>query len=108
MNMRAAGEMLLRRRRGKLQSLPKEYRLTINVKLVKSCQNCADSLTRVPRRWMDFLMEGRELVLESCAMVGRQLDIDQVADIHRQSGLYTLPGWLNRKCPKKLLCHESL
>ena len=56
------------------------------MKLVKSCQNRADSLTRVPHRWMDLLKEGKELVLESCAMVRRRLDEDQVADIHHQSG----------------------
>ena len=37
-------------------------------------------------RWMDLLKEGKELVLESCAMVRRQLDKDQVANIHHQSG----------------------
>ena len=75
-NTRAAGEMLGWRRLGTLQSLAKEYGLTIDVKLVKSCQNRADSLTRVPRRWMDLLKEGREPVLESCTMVGRRLDKD--------------------------------
>ena len=69
-----------------LRSLAKEYGLTIGMKLVKSYQNCADSLTRVPRRWMDLLKEGKELVLESCVIVGRRLDKDQVADIHHQSG----------------------
>ena len=86
MNTRAAGEMLVRRRLGTLRLLAKEYGLTIDVKLVKSCQNRADILTRVPRRWMDLLKEGREPVLDSCAMVGRRLDKDQVADIHHQSG----------------------
>ena len=70
-NTRAAGEMLVREQLGTLQSLAKEYGLTIDVKLVKSCQNRADSLTRVLHRWMDLLKEGKELVLESCAMVGR-------------------------------------
>ena len=78
--------MLVRWRLGTLRSLAKEYELTIDVKLVKSCQNRADSLTRVPRRWMVLLKEGKEPVLESCAMVGRQQDKDQVADIHHQSG----------------------
>ena len=64
----------------------KEYGLTIDVKLIKSCQNCTDSLTRVPHRWMDLLKKGKDLVLESCAIVGRRLDKYQVADIHHQSG----------------------
>ena len=78
--------MLIRRRLGTLRLLAKEYGLTIDMKLVKSCQNCADGLTRVPRRGMDFLKEGKEPVVESCAMVGRRLDEDQVADINHQSG----------------------
>ena len=82
-NMRAAGKMLVRWQLGLLWLLAKEYGLTIDV---KSCQNRAYSLTRVPCRWMDLLKEGKEPVLESCAMVGRWLDKDQVADIHHQSG----------------------
>ena len=70
-NMRAAGKMLVRQWLGTLRSLVKEYGLTIDVKLVKSCQKHADSFNRVPRRWMDLLKEGKEPVLESCAMVGR-------------------------------------
>ena len=56
------------------------------MKLMKSCQNHADSLTRVPQRWIDFLKEGKEPVVDSCAMVGKQLDKNQVADNHHQSG----------------------
>ena len=56
------------------------------MKLMKSCQNRTDSLTRVPCRWMDLLKEGKEPVLESCAMVGRRLDKNQMANIHHQSG----------------------
>ena len=70
-NTRAAGKMLVRQQLGTLRSLVKEYGLNIDVKLVKSCQNRADSLTRVLRRWMDLLKEGREPVLDSCAMMGR-------------------------------------
>ena len=86
MNTRVAGEMLVRRRLGILWSLAKEYGLTIDVKLVKYCHNRADSLTRVPRRWMDLLKDRKEPVLESCAVVVRWLDKDQVANIHHESG----------------------
>ena len=67
-NTKAASEMLVRRRLGTLRLLAKEYGLTIDVKLMKSCQNHADSLTRMPHRWIDLLKEGKEPVLESCAM----------------------------------------
>ena len=33
--------------------LVKEYALSMNVSLVKSSQNKADQLTRVPQRWLD-------------------------------------------------------
>ena len=35
---------------------------------------------------MDLFKEGKEPGLESCTMVGRRLDKDQVADIQHQSG----------------------
>ena len=84
-NTRAAGEMLIRRRLGTLQALVKEYNLTMDVTLVRSCQNRADRLTRVPRRWLDLLKEG-EPALESCAAVEDRMDREQVANIHCQSG----------------------
>ena len=58
-NTRAAGEMLVRQWLGTLRSLAKEYGLTIDVKLVKSCQNRANSLTRVPRK-VDGFAQGRK------------------------------------------------
>ena len=56
----------------------------MTVTLVKSCQNCTDSLTRVPQRWLE--MHKKEPVQVSCATGTNQLNKRQVAYIHQQSG----------------------
>ena len=81
-----APEILVRRRLGTLQALVEEYALTMDITLVKSCQNRADSLTRVPQRWLDLHKKEGELMLESCAVVMCQLSKSQVTDIHQKSG----------------------
>uniref|UniRef100_A0A5S6QMC4 RNase H domain-containing protein n=1 Tax=Trichuris muris TaxID=70415 RepID=A0A5S6QMC4_TRIMR len=48
----AAGEMLIRRRISTVQSLVEEYSLQVVVSLVKSAENKADILTRVPQEWL--------------------------------------------------------
>ena len=53
---------------------------------LKSCQNCADSLTRVLQRWLHLHKKGGEPMLESFAAVTSQLSKSQVADIHQKSG----------------------
>ena len=47
---KAANEMLIRRRLDTIIKLVKEYALSMNVSLVKSSQNKANRLTRVPQR----------------------------------------------------------
>ena len=58
-NTRAAGEMLVRRRLGTLRSLAKEYGLTIDVKLMKSCQNHTDCLISATGGWICSRKEKR-------------------------------------------------
>ena len=50
---KAENEMLIRRRLDTIIKLVKEYALSMNVSLVKSSQNKADRLTRVPQKWLD-------------------------------------------------------
>ena len=50
---KAESEMLIRRRLDTIIKLVKEYALSMNVSLVKSSQNKADRLTRVPQKWLD-------------------------------------------------------
>lgn len=69
-----------------LRALVEEYALTMTVTLVKSCQNRADSLTRVPQRWLEVHKKGGEPVQVSCATATSQLNKHQVTHIHQQSG----------------------
>ena len=57
-----------------------------HAKLVKSCQNRADNLTRVSQMWLDLHKKGGKLMLESCAAVTSKLTKFRVADIHQKSG----------------------
>ncbi|KFD58278.1 hypothetical protein M513_01041 [Trichuris suis] len=59
---KAANELLIRRRVGTVLSLVKEYGLELTVKLVKSANNRADALTRVPQRWLAIASAARKPV----------------------------------------------
>ncbi|KFD46110.1 hypothetical protein M513_13005 [Trichuris suis] len=48
---KAASEMLIRRRIGIVLSLVEECGLNLNISLVRSADNKADALTRIPQRW---------------------------------------------------------
>ena len=85
-NTKTAGEMLVRRRLGTLWALVEEYALTMDITLVKSCQNCADSFTRVPQMLLDMHKKGGAPMPESCPAVTSQLSKSQVADIHQKCG----------------------
>ena len=67
---RASSEMLICRRLATLVETIREYDLTVDAALVQSCQNRADRLTRVPRRWLDLPKEGGEPALANCTEVG--------------------------------------
>ncbi|KAF0309114.1 uncharacterized protein FJT64_019716 [Amphibalanus amphitrite] len=49
---RAAGEMLIRRRVDLIRQLANELELKVTVTLVRSEENLADALTRVPKEWL--------------------------------------------------------
>ncbi|XP_043225017.1 uncharacterized protein LOC122383025 [Amphibalanus amphitrite] len=49
---KAHGEMLIRRRIDVIRQLVLEYHLSMTVKLVRSADNPADELTRVPQSWL--------------------------------------------------------
>ena len=50
--VKGLGEALVRRRLSMIQDIIEEYGLRISLDLVKSCDNKADELTRVPQRWL--------------------------------------------------------
>ena len=83
---KAASEMLIRRRLSTLQELAAEYRLIIDVALVKSQVNRADPLTRVPRRWLDALRKEAEPIEPVCAASMGELDPARIRTIHRSCG----------------------
>ena len=49
---KAHGEMLIRRRIDVIRQLVQEYHLSMSVNLVRSADNPADELTRVPQAWL--------------------------------------------------------
>ena len=64
----------------------KEYTLSMNVSLVKSSQNKADRLTRVPQRWLDAIKRNTGPVQPACTASVSSVGLDQIKIVHRQSG----------------------
>jgi len=83
---KAATEMLIRRRLGTLAQLVSEYELTIDVALVKSHDNRADQLTRVPQRWLDDIQKESEPAGQACAVATEDQESDRIRAIHQSSG----------------------
>ena len=50
--IRGLGEPLVRRRLSLIEDLVKEFNLVIKLCLVKSAENKADALTRIPQDWL--------------------------------------------------------
>ena len=83
---KAASEILIRRRLSTLQELAAEYRLTIDVVLVKSQVNRADPLTRVPQQWLDALRKEAEPIELVCTASMGELDPARIQTIHQSCG----------------------
>ena len=83
---KAASEMLIRRRLDTIIKLVKEYALSMNVSVVKSSQNKADRLTKVPRRWLDAIKRNTGPVQPACTASVSSVGLDQIKIVHRQSG----------------------
>ena len=81
----AASEMLIRRRLDALASLVKEYGLSVDVALVRSEHNRADSLTRVPQRWFDLVKKAAEPPYCASAMSPSEHDSEWISSIHHRS-----------------------
>ena len=75
---KAASEMLIRQ----LQELAAEYRLTIDVALVKSHVNRTDPLTRVPQRLLDTFQKEAEPTELVCTASMSELDPACIRTIH--------------------------
>ena len=57
----------------------------MNVSLVKSSQNKADRLTRVPQRWLDAIKRNTGPVQPACTASVSSVWLDQIKIVHRQS-----------------------
>lgn len=82
---RAASEMLIRRRVGIILSLIEECNLQLSVTLVPSSNNKADSLTRIPQRWLKTAPVWPTDTLPVCA-AGTESPGDEIATIHHAAG----------------------
>ena len=78
---KAASELLIRRRLQTITSIVQEYGLKIEVSFVPSEDNRADSLTRVPNKWL----KSREAADPVCAAV-QEMTPAEVARIHEAAG----------------------
>ena len=58
----------------------------MNVSLVKSSQNKADQLTRVPQRWLDAIKRNTGPVQPACTASVSSVGLDHIKIVHRQSG----------------------
>ena len=78
--------MLIRWRLDTIKKLVKEYALLMDVSLVKTSQNKADQLTRVPQRWLDAIKRNTGPVQPACTASVSSVGLDQIKIVHRQSG----------------------
>ena len=83
---KAASKVLIRWRLDTILKMVKEYTLLINVSLVKSSQNRADRLTKVPQRWLDAIKRNTGPVQPACTASISSTGLDQIKIVHRQSG----------------------
>uniref|UniRef100_A0A5S6QNM3 Integrase catalytic domain-containing protein n=1 Tax=Trichuris muris TaxID=70415 RepID=A0A5S6QNM3_TRIMR len=80
---KAASEMLIRRRVAIVLALVEEYDLDLTVTLVKSADNKADTLTRVPRQWL--VPPNRDEATAYAAAATTQCE-QVVAEVHHAAG----------------------
>ena len=79
---KAASETLIQRRLDTIIKLVKEYVMSMNVSLVKSSQNKADRLTRVPQRWLDAIKRNTGLVPPAYTVSVSSVGLDQIKIAH--------------------------
>ncbi|KAK4312976.1 hypothetical protein Pmani_015641 [Petrolisthes manimaculis] len=77
---KAASEMLIRRRLETVKTIVAEYCLNLSVKYVPSAENKADTLTRVPKKWLC-----RETEPLACGAV-TAISEDDLAKVHETAG----------------------
>ena len=89
---KAASETLIQRRLDNIIKLVKEYALSMNVSLVKSSQNKADQLTRVPQRWLDAIKRNTGPVQPACTASVSSVGLDQIKIVHQKEVILVCGG----------------
>ena len=98
---KASSEMLIRRRVETLIALRDEYGLALDIELVRSENNRADALTRVPQRWLGR-RPSEELTDPVCGAAVGPLSAERITQIHEDTGHHGIKRTLyfSRKvCP---------
>ena len=83
---KATSEILLRRRLETIKSLVEEYGLSMDVALIPSIQNLADTMTWVPQRWLERMKSATEPVPLTCATRSNEMTCSQIMNVHESSG----------------------
>ena len=78
---KASAELLIRRRVNLFRELVDDYNLDVNVNLISSKYNLADSLTRIPGRWMRILKLND---VANCAGMAL-MDGESILEIHKRT-----------------------
>ena len=82
---KAASEILIQRRLSTLTDSIGEYKLSMDVSLVKSSNNSADQLTQVLQRWLTDMRKDTEPMQQVCASSVGTLSPQQMVQVHRLS-----------------------
>ncbi|KAF0301931.1 Salivary glue protein Sgs-4 [Amphibalanus amphitrite] len=86
---KAHGEMLIRRRIDVIRQLVEEFNLRLTVVLVKSADNLADALTRVPKEWLqtpDPEPAARPVAAAAIADPRPDVDPARIRAVHESTG----------------------
>ena len=79
---KASAELLIRRRVNLFRELVDDHNLDVKVNLISSKDNLADSLTRIPGRWMRMLKLND---VTNCAGMAL-MDAESILEIHKRIG----------------------
>ena len=78
---RSLSEVLIRRRLDTLRELIEEENLVVSVQYVRSAENLADALTRVPKAW---LSENAACMSAAAVNTGKTVSLEAIQKIHEQ------------------------
>ena len=83
---KASSEMLIRRRVDTIKALVDEYGLALDIELVRSECNRADTLTRVSQKWLGKSNGCEKPTVAVCGGAIESLSDERIARIHEETG----------------------